>query len=164
MVGGLFLSVVFACAAFPLMAQQTLVDMVAVRHANVQIAQTVASALKPSEQTRATLLARRAVLEQVFRDTPAAARSYALDAKTRNALLKADPTYAPLVEQDVPLTSELVITVQDNLKAHTSQNRVQPAHLHEWLRHLLRKGARERKGDGAPSGHADREKRRAELL
>jgi hypothetical protein len=59
-------------------------------------------------------------LVEIFATHPELARTYALDAKTRASLLKADPSNAALVEQDVPLTGQLVVSTADDFVHHTS--------------------------------------------
>ncbi len=66
------------------------------------------------------MLNRHEQLIRVFRETPEKARSYAMDAKTRAALLKAEPSYAAVVEQDVPLTGELSASIADDFVNHTA--------------------------------------------
>jgi hypothetical protein len=57
-----------------------------------------------------------------MRETPASARSYALDSKTRAALLQLDPANAAWVEQDTPLTGELGLAIADDFEHKIATN------------------------------------------
>ena len=67
------------------------------------------------------LMARHAALVQVFRDTPASARNYELPAATRDALLKSEPSFGALIEQERSVTGELTTSVADDFVHNSSR-------------------------------------------
>ncbi len=91
-----------------------------VRQANTELVAQVHSGAAPTVNTRATLAARHDKLVELFVTHPELARAYALDADTRASLLKSQPSYAALIEQDVPLTGQLASSVADDFVHHTS--------------------------------------------
>jgi len=97
-----------------LKAQDATAALGSVRQANARLVAGVHNGSAGTADTRATLVARYAQLETVIRTAPALARSYALDATTRSALLKADASYAALLERDVPQTGELAAVIGDD--------------------------------------------------
>ena len=101
-------------------AQASAARVTALDQANARIAAAAQGGAASSRETRAMLSERYAQLEKVFRATPAEARSYALDAGTRNALLKADASYAALLERDGPQTGELALVIGDDFTGKTA--------------------------------------------
>ena len=95
----------------------------ALLQANARVAAAVSSGAAADAQTKAVLAARRDLVENVLRNDPANARSYALDPATRAALLAADPSAAALIEQDAALTGELVGSVADDFEHRTASKR-----------------------------------------
>jgi hypothetical protein len=111
---GIFAVLLILSLPQTLKAQDPTEALGAVRQANARLVAGVRNGSATTADTRATLAARYAQLETVIRTTPALARSYALDATTRSALLKADASYAALLERDVPQTGELAAVIGDD--------------------------------------------------
>ena len=99
----------------------------AVRQANERLAAELKSGNANAMDTRSVLTARHAALEQIFRNSPGEARSYALDAETREGLIKANPSYAALLEREQRQTGELSLVVGDDFE---NQNSVMLYALH----------------------------------
>jgi hypothetical protein len=117
---GIFAVLLILSLPQTLKAQDPTEALGAVRQANARLVAGVRNGSATTADTRATLTARFAQLETVIRTTPALARSYALDATTRSALLKADPSYAALLERDVPQTGELTAVIGDDFTNHAA--------------------------------------------
>jgi len=101
-------------------AQGAAARVTALDQVNARIAAAARGGAASSGETRAMLSERYAQLEKVFRATPAEARSYALDAGTRNALLNADAGYAALLERDGTQTGELALVIGDDFTGKTA--------------------------------------------
>jgi hypothetical protein len=117
------LALLFTFSSFhrvPAQAQAQVAAPDAVQQANEHLVAAMKNGPNASLDTRATLVARHAALETLFRNTPAKARSYALDAATRAALLKADASYAGLLEQEKVSTGTLSAVVGDDFVNHAS--------------------------------------------
>ncbi len=91
--------------------------------ANARIQAAVEAGQAANDQTHAILAARKSLLLELFRTDPALARANALPLATRQALLAADPTTAPLLEYDLTRTGELSASIADNWADGTSTTR-----------------------------------------
>lgn len=105
-----------------LSAQVAAADTALVEQANTALTAQADAASPATVFTRITLSQRHEKLIELFAKHPELARTYALNAKTRAFLLKAEPSYAALVEQDTPVTGELVSSVADDFTHHTSSS------------------------------------------
>ena len=105
-------------------SQQTVARIIAL---NAQIAAAVRSGSASGPQVDAGLAARRALLEEVLRNRPQDAKSYALDESVRATLVAADARAAELLEAPAVRTGELVASVADDF-----------AHGRSWTRYRLR--------------------------
>ncbi len=103
-----------------LRAQNAVARDAVILQANATLADGIRSGNVSERSTRAALVARHEHLIAVFRNHPETARSYMLDPATRAALLQAQPSYAALIEQDRPLTGELISAVADDFVHHIS--------------------------------------------
>ena len=88
--------------------------------ANARIQAAVQAGPQAQAQLHAALAARKALLLDLFRHDPAGARASALPLSTRQALLAADPTLAPLLEYELTKTGELTQSVADSWTDGTS--------------------------------------------
>ena len=113
-------AVLVSSCCLNLQAQDVAVSLAAVQQTNSRLAATVGRNAASTAETRAMLISRHDQLVKVFHDTPGRAREYALDVATREALLKAEPSYAALLEQDRPLTGELTAQIADDFVNHTA--------------------------------------------
>ncbi|WP_263383616.1 BACON domain-containing protein [Granulicella arctica] len=92
-----------------------------VQTANARLTAEAQSGLPLTTETRSMLVARHTALVSVFMDAPSTARSYALPAATREELVKANPAYAALIEQEKTITGQLTVAIADNFRNRTSQ-------------------------------------------
>ena len=111
------LAAIVASAAVPALAQVPLPLL------NARVQAAAETGLGGSAATRGELTGRRERLLEVYRSDPAEARTYALPLATRQALLAADPTLAPLLEYEVTKTGELAAVVADDFTGGTSTTR-----------------------------------------
>ncbi len=114
-------AVLISSCSLNLQAQDVAASRAAMQQTNARLAATVGRGAASTAETRAMLISRHDQLVKVFHDTPERAREYALDVNTREALLKADPSYAALIEQDKPLTGELTSQIADDFVNHTAR-------------------------------------------
>ncbi len=95
----------------------------ALQLATAQVQAAVDAGQAASTQTHQALATRQQMLLGVIRQNPEAARAFALPLATRQALLQADPTTAPLLEYEINKTGELTESVADSWTDGTSQTR-----------------------------------------
>jgi hypothetical protein len=106
-----------------LIAQTAAISPDTIRQFNVQLTSEAHSGMPLTTQGRNMLVTRHDALVQSFTNSPATARSLTLDAATRATLLQQNPDYSALIEQGTTATGQLVVTVEDSFKTHTSRKR-----------------------------------------
>lgn len=80
----------------------------------------LAPGAKLSADEKAHLTERLQLMEQLIRTHPEETRTVSMDPKLVTTLIASDPTAAPLLEQSVETTGEIVQTVADDFEHHTS--------------------------------------------
>ena len=83
-------------------------------------ARRLAPGAKLSSDERRLLTGRLQLLEELIRTHPEEARAVLMDRARAAAMVAADATAAPLLEQDTDQTGEIVQTVADEFEHHTS--------------------------------------------
>lgn len=119
----LHVAAMLAGLVLPAFGQQPTLPQADLRQATARVQAAVQAGQSASATTHAAVAARQSMLLEVLRNDPAQARAYALPAATRQALLAADPTVAPLLEYELTRTGELTESVADNWTDHTSTKR-----------------------------------------
>ena len=119
-VAGVFATILILSLPIAAQAQDANDPAVIVQQANTVLSSQADAGTPATINTRLTLTKRHEKLIELFLKHPELARMYALNAKTHAFMMKADPSYAALIEQDVPLTGQLAVAEADDFAHHTS--------------------------------------------